>query len=71
MKQIAISGINIYQIIISSFLKQLLGVSRSCKFEETCSDFTKRSISEQGLFRGAFLGLSRLVKCQPFYKGES
>ena len=70
IKKIAITSINIYQAVFSSFLKQLLGVNKFCRFEETCSEFTKRSIKENGTRRGFVMGLIRLSKCQPFYKGN-
>ena len=70
IKKIAITSINIYQAVFSSFLKQLLGVNRFCRFEETCSEFTKSSIKENGTLKGFLMGLTRLLRCQSFYKGN-
>ena len=67
IKQLAVSFIDIYQIVFSTFLKNLLGSAKFCRFEETCSAFTKRSIEQQGLFKGSYVGLIRILKCQPFY----
>ena len=66
MKQLAISGITIYQIFISTILKVLLGTNKFCRFEESCSSYTKRAIKEEGLAKGLSLGLIRLAKCQPY-----
>lgn len=55
--------INIYQIFISNFIKNLLGVSSSCKFDMTCSEYTKRKISEKGVFVGSLLGVKRIASC--------
>ncbi|EKD86297.1 MAG: hypothetical protein ACD_37C00366G0001 [uncultured bacterium] len=65
IKTIVISSINIYQIIISVTLKNILGVSTMCRFEETCSAFTKRSVKEKGILIGVCLGFIRILKCQP------
>lgn len=66
-KRIGIILINTYQAILSPILKSILGAQRFCRFEETCSDYTKRKINEKGLFVGVALGVNRLAKCQPFY----
>lgn len=67
MKKIAIVTINLYQLFASPFLKLLLGSGKFCRFDETCSVFTKRAITQKGLLRGSLLGISRILKCQPFY----
>lgn len=67
IKKIAITIINIYQIFISTILKSILSTSRFCRFDETCSEFTKRAITEHGFIKGTGMGLVRLAKCQPFY----
>jgi uncharacterized protein len=67
MKNIAVGFINIYQIVISTTIKNLLGVSGQCRFDETCSAYTKRAIMESGLIRGISRGFVRILKCQPFY----
>ncbi|HUD04836.1 MAG TPA: membrane protein insertion efficiency factor YidD [Patescibacteria group bacterium] len=70
MKKIALFLINIYQALISTTLKNLLGVNRSCRFHPTCSDYAKLTISEKGLLKGSYLSMIRLLKCQPFYNGK-
>ncbi len=67
IKKIAIFTINSYQAVFSSILKNILGTNKFCRFEETCSEFTKRSIRENGLIKGSSLGFIRILKCQPFY----
>ncbi len=67
MKQIAILAITIYQVFLSTLLKSILGTNKFCRFEESCSSYTKRMIEERGVIKGAWFGISRLAKCQPFY----
>ncbi len=67
IKKATITLIDIYQIFISTILKSILGTNRFCRFDETCSQYTKRAIMENGIMKGVGLGLVRLLKCQPFY----
>lgn len=68
MRKIKVLPITIYQIFLSPILKLFLG--DACRFEEHCSDYSKRMILEKGLIKGTGLGLIRLSKCQPFYSGN-
>lgn len=71
MKQILILSINIYQKYISLFLHQALGVENACRFYPTCSDYTKKSIAQKGVFKGGAMSLIRILKCNPYYKGQT
>lgn len=66
MKKILISLINLYQKHISSVLSDK-GVH--CKFYPTCSEYTKQAIQKYGSIKGIFLGIKRILKCNPFSKG--
>lgn len=41
----------------------------SCKFLPSCSTYTSDSIREWGFFRGVWLGIKRIFRCNPFAKG--
>jgi len=71
MKNALIKIIEIYQVIFSVFIKNILGIKSSCRFSTTCSNYAKESIYEKGLIRGSYLSLLRLLKCQPFYKAAN
>ena len=66
MKKIFIKIINFYQKNISLYLGQR-GIH--CKFEPTCSEYTKQAIEKYGAIKGVFLGLKRILRCNPFSKG--
>ncbi len=66
MKRILIFFINIYQKNISSLVSQN-GVH--CKFYPTCSEYTKQAIEKYGALKGSFLGIKRILRCNPFSKG--
>ncbi len=71
MKKLFISLITIYQAIFSTIFKNIVGVSRSCRFEITCSEYAKIQIQEKGILRGGLLAIKRVLSCQPYYNGAS
>ncbi|MBQ3195449.1 MAG: membrane protein insertion efficiency factor YidD [Clostridia bacterium] len=62
MKKIFIYLIRLYQKHISS------GTQRHCRFTPTCSQYAIDAINEWGAFRGFFLALYRLLRCNPLCK---
>ena len=66
MKKIFIYLIELYQRNISKFLENK---NIRCKFYPTCSEYTKQAIVKYGILRGCFLGIKRILKCNPFSKG--
>ena len=68
MKKTLILIIAFYQSIISSILKNILGVNKMCRFSPTCSEYAKIAIKKEGVFRGLGMSAIRLLKCQPFVK---
>lgn len=66
MKNILIALINFYQAFLS-FDRGVLTVfapGGACKFEISCSQFTKQSIRDFGVFRGTVIGLKRIWGCR-------
>ncbi len=63
MKKIFILLICFYQKHISPWL------GNNCKYEPTCSEYTKQAIEKYGVIRGTFKGIKRILKCNPFSKG--
>ena len=53
----------IYKCLISPFLPHV------CKFKPSCSVYFSKALSEYGLFYGFYLGIKRILKCNPFSKG--
>ena len=66
MKKILISLINWYQKHISLWLDSK---NIKCKFYPTCSEYTKQAIIKYGAIKGSFLGIYRILRCNPFSKG--
>jgi len=63
MKKIFIYFIEKYQKYISPIF------GKHCKFYPSCSEYTKQAIEKYGLFKGSFLGIKRIIRCNPFSKG--
>ena len=66
MKKILIKIINFYQKHISLWFSSK---NINCKFYPTCSEYTKQAIKKYGCLKGIFLGIKRILRCNPFSKG--
>jgi len=55
--------ISIYKALVSPLLPN------SCRFYPSCSNYTKDSLIEHGIFRGIWYGLKRIAKCHPLCSG--
>lgn len=66
MKKILIKMIEFYQKNISLWLESK---NVKCKFYPTCSEYTKQAIEKYGALKGTFLGIYRILRCNPFSKG--
>lgn len=64
MSFILIQIIKVYRFAISPLIGQ------SCRFYPTCSSYAMEALEKHGFFKGAWLGLRRILKCQPYYKGK-
>jgi hypothetical protein len=69
MKKIILLIISLYQRTIAVVLFNL-GLKGDCRFSPTCSEYAKLSISQKGILKGSCLSIVRVLKCQPFYKGN-
>lgn len=63
MKKFLIILIVFYQKHISPML------GKNCKFEPTCSEYTKQAIDKYGVIKGSIKGFFRILRCNPFSKG--
>ena len=66
MKKFLIKAIEWYQKYISAWLEYK---NIKCKFYPTCSEYTKQAIIKYGVLKGLFLGVGRILRCNPFSKG--
>lgn len=66
MKKIIINLISWYQRNISGWLDSK---NIKCKYYPTCSEYTKQAVEKYGVVKGLFIGICRIIRCNPFSKG--
>lgn len=42
----------------------------ACRFTPTCSQYAMEAVEKYGAVRGGFLAIKRLLRCNPWYKGD-
>lgn len=64
MKKVFLACIRFYQRSISPCFPP------RCRFTPTCSQYAYEAICKYGALKGGCLALRRLLRCNPFYKGD-
>ena len=59
MKWLSIKLINLYISIPGPW-------HNHCRYTPSCSRYTLESIKKYGFFKGWFLGIKRILRCNPF-----
>jgi len=52
-----------YQRVISPLLGPV------CRYEPSCSEYTRQAVEKYGAARGSWMGTKRLARCHPFHQG--
>ena len=55
--------IRLYRIFISPLL------GSNCRHTPTCSEYGIIALKKYGVFKGTFLTVKRIIKCNPLFKG--
>jgi len=57
--------------LIEAYRKYLSPLKRtpSCKFVPSCSLYARIAVEKYGVFKGSFLAVKRILRCNPFSKG--
>lgn len=63
LKKVVLIFITGYQVLIRAFLPP------ACRFFPSCSEYCHQAISQQGILKGGWLGLKRILKCHPWHPG--
>lgn len=68
---LGIGAIHLYQITVSpdhSWLRHLFP-GGFCRFQPSCSSYTREAILKYGLIVGSLKGFWRILRCNPWSKG--
>ncbi|MGC6429962.1 MAG: membrane protein insertion efficiency factor YidD [Jejuia sp.] len=52
--------IKVYQTLISPI------TPATCRYQPTCSNYSKEALTKHGLFKGGWLALKRVFSCHPW-----
>ena len=63
LKMLLIAPIRLYQLIHPFFF------SGVCRFQPTCSQYAIEAIRVHGVFKGFYLAVFRMLRCNPVCKG--
>ena len=63
MKFLVLDILSVYKAAVSPFLPP------ACRFEPTCSEYPRQAVEKYGALKGTWMGLKRILRCQPFCKG--
>jgi hypothetical protein len=64
--------IKFYQKIFSpdhSFWSKTVYPYGYCRFYPSCSEYSYQAIEKYGIFKGSFMSIKRIFRCNPFSKG--
>ena len=56
--------IRLYQMLVSPVL-----APNTCRFYPSCSHYGYQAIYKYGIFKGSFMAVWRLIRCNPFNPG--
>lgn len=63
MKYLVLDFLKLYKTLLSPLFPP------ACRFEPSCSEYATQAVEKYGAIRGTWLGLKRILRCQPFCKG--
>ena len=52
-----------YRLAVSPYLPS------TCIYQPTCSEYTSEAIEIHGVIKGAWMGIKRIARCNPFTTG--
>jgi hypothetical protein len=56
-------------LLIGAYQRVSRWTPRVCRFEPTCSEYTRQAIEKYGAGKGVWLGVRRIGRCHPFHPG--
>ena len=58
-------------IVIIKFYKKFISplIPPTCRFTPTCSTYSLQAFQKYGFWKGLYLSVIRILKCNPFHPG--
>jgi len=63
MKKLSLILIDAYRLVLSPIF------GGQCRYTPSCSVYARQAIEKYGPFKGACLGMRRLLRCHPLHRG--
>ena len=63
MRRLTVRLIGLYQRALSPLLGPV------CRYEPSCSQYTREAVERYGVLKGLWLGGRRIARCHPLHKG--
>ncbi len=60
---VLLAVVAVYKVLLSPVLPP------ACRFYPTCSDYAVGAIKKHGPFRGLYMAVKRILRCNPFCEG--
>ncbi|MGI6524395.1 MAG: membrane protein insertion efficiency factor YidD [Bdellovibrionota bacterium] len=67
MRKLLLKLIRLLHKGYKTFISPLFG--DACRFNPSCSDYAVEAIEKYGLFKGSWLAIKRIIRCNPFCDG--
>ena len=65
-------GINLILIGLVRFYRKFISpmkIRSSCRYIPTCSQYALEALQKYGPFKGSYLAIRRILRCNPFHEG--
>ncbi len=63
MRPLILGLIRVYQWTLSPLL------GNACRYYPSCSRYTYEAVQRFGAFRGSWMGIKRILRCNPWFEG--
>lgn len=70
--QLLSKGLNFLLIVLIKFYKRFISPMKrtpSCRYIPTCSQYALEALQKYGPFKGSYLAVRRILRCNHFHKG--
>jgi putative membrane protein insertion efficiency factor len=63
MRRLVMGLIVVYQRMVSPMFGNV------CRYEPSCSEYTRQAVEKYGVLHGTWLGMKRISRCHPLHEG--